>query len=154
MTLPVGRAPRLQSASATLDKSSLGVTLDRRHIVVVEDEVAVMEGLEVLLKGWCGTVSAFDSVEAVTAWPAQVPQTDARPDLLIVDYRLPNQQTGIDAIRVLRERFGGALPAIMVTGSTMTGHEEDASKYNFHLLLKPVVPTKLRAMIAFKLGVR
>jgi len=26
--------------------------------------------------------------------------------------------------------------------------------HNFHLLVKPVVPNKLRAMIAFKLGVR
>jgi len=90
-------------------------------------------------------------VEAVKTWAEH---TDAKPDLLIVDYRLPNQQTGIDAIRVMRERFGTALPAIMVTGSTMTGHEEDASRYNFHLLIKPVVPTRLRAMIAFKLGMR
>ncbi|MFT3856703.1 MAG: hybrid sensor histidine kinase/response regulator [Aquabacterium sp.] len=151
LNLPVGRAPRLQAATGTVDKTSLGVTLDRRHIIVVEDEMAVMEGLEVLLKGWGATVSAFDSVEAVQAWSQQA---DAQPDLLIVDYRLPNQKTGIDAIRILRERFGAALPAIMVTGSTMTGHEEDAQRYNFHVLIKPVVPTKLRAMIAFKLGVR
>src|SRR5690606_13335147 len=144
-------APRLQSGGTPVDKTSLGVTLDRRHIVVVEDEQAVMEGLEVLLKGWGATVSAFDSVDAVKTWAER---TDALPDLLIVDYRLPSGQTGIDAIRILRERFGQALPAIMVTGSTMTGHEEDASRYNFHLLLKPVVPTKLRAMIAFKLGMR
>jgi signal transduction histidine kinase/CheY-like chemotaxis protein len=151
LLLPVGRVPRPQPGNAPVDKKSLGVTLDRRHVIVVEDELAVMEGLEVLLKAWGATVSAFDSVEAVKEWAEK---TDAQPDLLIVDYRLPNQQTGIDAIRILRDRFGAALPAIMVTGSTMTGHEEDASKYNFHLLIKPVVPTKLRAMIAFKLGMR
>lgn len=150
LMLPQGRPPRLQ-ASAPATKSSLGVTLDRRHIVVVEDELAVMEGLEVLLKAWGATVSAFDTVEAVKAWAVQ---TQAQPDLLIVDYRLPEQQTGIDAIKVMRARFGAELPAIMVTGSTMTGHEEEAREHNFHLLLKPVVPTKLRAMIAFKLGVR
>lgn len=49
--LPIGRAPRLQPVAPT-SKSSLGVTLDRRHIVVVEDEVAVLEGLQKLLKGW------------------------------------------------------------------------------------------------------
>jgi hypothetical protein len=36
----------------------------------------------------------------------------------------------------------------------MTGHEEESRQHNFHLLIKPVVPTKLRAMIAFKLGLR
>lgn len=154
MELPVGRAPRLQ-ASTPSSKPSLGVTLDRRHIVVVEDEVAVMEGLQVLLKGWGATVSAFDSVSAVRNWVSQhTSDQGTRPDLIMVDYRLPEQQTGIDAIRVLRERFGSDLPAILVTGSTMTQHEEEARQYNFHVLLKPVVPTKLRAMIAFKLGVR
>ena len=154
LLLPMGRAPRLQPVS-TSTRSALGVTLDRRHIVVVEDELAVMEGLQVLLKGWGATVSAFDSVDAVTDWARRTDaQSDARPDLLMVDYRLPQQKTGIDAIRVLRERFGSDLPAILVTGSTMTQHEEDARQFNFHVLLKPVVPTKLRAMIAFKLGLR
>jgi signal transduction histidine kinase len=148
--LPVGRAPRLQAMSPP-SRPALGMTLDRRHIVVVEDEAAVMEGLQVLLKGWGATVDAFDSVEAVSQWADGAP---ARPDLLIVDYRLPQQLTGVDAIRALRQRFGPQLPVIMITGSTMTGHEEEARKYDFHLLIKPVVPTKLRAMIAFKLGMR
>ena len=33
-------------------------------------------------------------------------------------------------------------------------HEQEAQAHDFHLLIKPVVPNKLRAMIAFKLGVR
>jgi two-component system, sensor histidine kinase len=75
--------------------------------------------------------------------------------LLIVDYRLPEGQTGVDAIRVLRQGFGKpSLPAIVVTGSAMTGHEIEAEQNQFHLMFKPVVPTKLRAMIAFKLGLR
>ena len=153
--LPIGRAPRLQPVTPG-SKPALGVTLDRRHIVVVEDELAVMEGLQVLLKSWGATVSAFDSVRSVEDWlrrtedDTEVP----RPDLIMVDYRLPEQLTGIDAIKKLRERFGQDLPAILVTGSTMTQHEEEARQHNFHVLLKPVVPTKLRAMIAFKLGLR
>jgi len=135
-------------------KPTLGVTLDRRHIVVVEDEAAVLEGLQVLLKGWGATVSAFDSVAAVQQWADRLDADTPRPDLLIVDYRLPEQLTGIDAIKAMRTRFGKDLPAIMITGSTMTGHEADAQAYNFHVLIKPVVPTKLRAMIGFKLGLR
>lgn len=150
MMIPVGRAPRLQPASVP-SRPSLGLTLDKRHVVVVEDEQAVLDGLQVLLKGWGATVSAFDSVDAVRAWAEHAPSA---PDLVIVDYRLPEQQTGIDAIKTLRARFGKDLPVIMVTGSTMTGHEEEARQHHFHVLIKPVVPTKLRAMIAFKLGVR
>ncbi|MEO6030310.1 MAG: hybrid sensor histidine kinase/response regulator, partial [Burkholderiaceae bacterium] len=77
-----------------------------------------------------------------------------KPDLLIVDFRLEDGRTGIDAIKALRARFGPALPAILVTGSTMTGHDEQAQQFDFHLLVKPVLPNKLRAMIAFKLAAK
>jgi CheY-like chemotaxis protein len=53
---------------------------------------------------------------------------------------------------VLRRRFGHALPAIVVTGSSMTGFDKEALEHDFHLLIKPVLPNKLRAMIAFKLA--
>ena len=73
---------------------------------------------------------------------------------MIVDYRLENGLTGVQAIHALRQRFGAGVPAIVVTGSTMTGHEKEAQEHDFHVLTKPVLPNKLRAMIAFKLGVK
>ena len=60
--------------------------------------------------------------------------------------------SGLAAIAAVRERFGRGVPAIVVTGSTMTGHEKEALENDFHLLIKPVLPNKLRAMIAFKLA--
>lgn len=55
----------------------------------------------------------------------------------------------------LRTRWAGQhLPAIMVTGSRLGRHENKALQHDYHLLIKPVLPKKLRAMIAFKLGVR
>jgi CheY-like chemotaxis protein len=77
------------------------------------------------------------------------------PDLLLVDYRLPQGRTGIDALVALRARWPAQrLPAIMITGSSLGGHEDEAVTHDYHLLIKPVLPNKLRAMIAFKLGVR
>ena len=71
---------------------------------------------------------------------------------MIADYRLQQGETGVAAIGAVRSRFGSALPAIVVTGSSMTGHDREALEHNFHLLIKPVLPNKLRAMIAFKLS--
>ena len=150
LMLPIGKAVR-PAVSDTPPRPRPPLTLDRRHIVVVEDEPAVAEGLEILLKAWGATVSAFDTLDAVAAWSRDTTQ---HPDLLIADYRLPEQRTGIEVIRLMRARFGPELPVIMVTGSTMTGHEQEARSEDFHLLLKPVIPTRLRALIAFKLGQR
>ena len=152
--VPLGKAPRpLESAAPGGARAPLGLTLQGRQIVVVEDEMAVREGLVVLLKAWGASVVSFDTVEAVEAWLLAQPQDV--PDLLLVDYRLPHGRTGIDALGLLRAHWPVArLPAIVITGSSLGGHEDEAVTHNYHLLIKPVLPNKLRAMIAFKLGVR
>ena len=122
--------------------------------MVVEDEPAVRAGLEVLLQGWGARVFSFDSMADSVAWADAADRAQIRPDVLIVDYRLESGRNGVEAIAALRARFGAAVPAIVVTGSTMSTLDKEAQDKDFHLLLKPVVPNKLRAMIAFKLGVK
>ena len=153
LVLPAGKAPRVEPVTVP-GKGPLGLTLDGRLIVVVEDEPVVRSGLEVLLKGWGATIASFDSVARCREWAMASDPEVVKPDLLIVDYRLENGLTGVDAIKSLRSRFGAGVPAIIVTGSTMSGHEKEAHEGDFHLLIKPVVPNRLRAMIAFKLGQR
>jgi signal transduction histidine kinase/CheY-like chemotaxis protein len=152
--VPVGRAPRpIEAAPAGGAKLPLGLTLQGRQIVIVEDEAAVREGLVVVLQAWGAAVVAFDTVQAVLAWLATAPAE--APDLLLVDYRLPEGRTGIEALVALRAHWPARrLPAIVITGSSLGGHEDEAVTHDYHLLIKPVLPNKLRAMIAFKLGVR
>jgi signal transduction histidine kinase/CheY-like chemotaxis protein len=151
LELPVGRVPRAGVRSVP-GKAPIGITLEGRLIVVVEDEPAVREGLEVLLRSWGATIEAFESVAATAAWAEASDCALVKPALVIADYRLQQGETGVAAITALRSRFGIALPAIVVTGSSMTGHDKEALEHDFHLLIKPVLPNKLRAMIAFKLS--
>ena len=130
-----------------------GFTLEGRRILVVEDEAAVREGLVVLLESWGATVDAFDTVDALQFWLSG--GSTQAPDLLLVDFRLPQGRTGIEVLEAVRGRWRGrSLPAIIITGSSLGGHEEAAERHDYHLLIKPVLPNKLRAMIAFKLGLR
>ena len=151
--LPAGQAVAGAAPKGAVAKAALGLTLQGRSFVLVEDEPAVREGLLVLLKAWGAQVHAFDTVDAVQAWLAS--GAAQQPDLLLVDYRLPQGRTGLDAMASLRAHWPRAqLPAIVITGSTIGGHESEAAEHDFHLLIKPVLPNKLRAMIGFKLGVR
>ena len=151
LELPAGRLARsLGPAPSTRRTPTL--TLDGRLVVVVEDEPAVRAGLQALLTGWGASLVAFDSVAAVGAWAGGTASQGLRPDLFIVDYRLEEGRDGLEALALLRRRFGRSVPTIMVTGSTMSGFEREAQAHDFHLLVKPVLPNKLRAMIAFKLA--
>jgi signal transduction histidine kinase len=153
LMLPAGQ--RLPSAPVQIPPlSHLGITLDERVILIVEDETAVLSGLEVLLRGWGASVLPFDSLRAVTAWLDEAGAAARCPDLLIVDYRLEHGANGIQVLQLLRERLPNRVPAIVVTGSSMLHQEKEALEHDFHLLIKPVVPNKLRAMIGFKLGLK
>jgi two-component system, sensor histidine kinase len=153
LIVPEGKLPRTLDRVSPSNAAALKLTLNGRQIVVVEDESAVREGLKVLLQSWGANVQAFDDVPDLQA--AMNAQTVPEPDLALVDYRLPQGRTGLEALAALRARWPlKTLPAVVITGSTMVGHEDEAATHDFHVLLKPVLPNKLRAMIAFKLGLR
>ena len=151
--LPAARAPAPAAARVPAPLAP-GLTLAGRCMWVVEDDAPVRAGLEVLLHGWGAQVRSLDSMAA--AMRAAQPNRGAGPppDLLIVDYRLEGGHTGLEALAALRAAHGARLPAIVVTGSTMTGLEAEAEREGFHLMVKPVVPARLRSMIGFKLGMR
>ena len=145
---------RATTARSIAGKGPIGITLDGRLIVIVEDEPAVREGLEVLLTGWGATiVSLGERRRGARLGGRRRPGGAAGAR----HRRLPARQRRDRRRRdrpSLRERFGRGVPAIVVTGSSMTGHDKEALEHDFHLLIKPVLPNKLRAMIAFKLGRR
>ena len=153
LELPAGETPQAPDQPAGGLKAPIGLALDGRLVLVVEDEAAVRDGLVVLLQAWGADVLALDTAEAVDAWLAAAPPR--APDLLLVDYRLPEARTGIEVLARVRAHWPAVtLPAVLVTGSTMGGHEAQAEQHDYHLLIKPVLPARLRAMIAYKLGLR
>ena len=83
------------------------------------------EGFEVLTAG-----SHDEAIEHVAAHGRM-------PDLLISDYHLREDETGIDVIRALRERVRTVVPAILVSGDTSdTGLAHGLEHITF--LTKPV----------------
>ncbi len=69
--------------------------------------------------------------------------SESTPDILLVDYRLRENQTGETAIRRVRSAFEIDFPAIIITGDTSPGRMHEAAKSGFELLHKPVEPANL-----------
>jgi CheY-like chemotaxis protein len=145
--VPLGRQPEAGPAAARASRSGPSDLTDR-VIVVIEDEPAVLQGMEVLLKSWGATVVACSAMPELLE---RIAALEGAPDLIIADYRLREGGIGTDAIEALRARFAAAIPAIIVSGSTTPAHLDEARAMDAHLLLKPVMPAKLRSLINFKL---
>lgn len=115
--------------------------------VVIDDEQIILEGLQAMLEDWdCSVVAACDLDGALRA----VERAGMRPELLVVDYRLRGGQTGLDAVKAFRERFGAGLRVILLSGDTQIIAPEDAPGVRF--ARKPIAPNQLRALFAEVMG--
>mgnify|MGYP002621572754 FL=1 len=145
--LPRGRALKVHKAADKREGAQTG-DLHGRLIVVIDDESTILEGMRILLAGWGAEVIASTSGSDILE---RIYQAGRLPDLIIADYRLAEAETGTQLIARLRAELDPEIPAILVTGSTTPERVEEAKAYGCHLLVKPVLPSKLRTLIHFKL---
>ncbi|MFA7400198.1 MAG: response regulator, partial [Sideroxydans sp.] len=69
-----------------------------------------------------------------------------RPDLLVCDFRLPDNQTALDVMREMRD-YWSELPVLIVTGDTGSEALQAIKQSGASLLHKPIAPTRLRSMM-------
>jgi signal transduction histidine kinase/CheY-like chemotaxis protein len=107
-------------------------------VLVIDDDETVRTGMLHLLRDWGCECAAAGSIEEALA----LARTHA-PDVVISDYRLREQRTGLEAIAALRELLGEALPALLITGDTAPDRLREAQSSGTPLLHKPVSPGQL-----------
>ena len=119
------------------------------HILLIDDDEAIRTGTLHLLEEWGGRVAAAASIDEALARVA-----GTTPDIIISDYRLREQRTGIEAITTIRNWLGEEIPALLISGDTAAEslHEFQASGIPF--LHKPVSSSALIRAIASALGPR
>ncbi len=110
----------------------------------IDNEPAVLDGMETLLRGWgCEVIKAPDVSLALAA----VAESPTMPNGLLVDYHL-DEGNGIDAIALLRGQCGADLPAILITADRSPAVREAARAQGIQVLHKPLKPAALRALLA------
>jgi len=67
--------------------------------------------------------------------------------LILADYRLQEELTGADSIRLIHKKLNHAVPAAIITGDTAPDRIQEAKASGFVLLHKPLRPAKLRQLI-------
>jgi PAS domain S-box-containing protein len=115
----------------------------RIHVLLVEDDARVRNATRMLFKVEGYEVTTASSLgEAVSA-------AEANPDigLLVTDYHLGTDETGVHVIAAVRERLGARLPAVLVTGDTSTSMRELTCDDRLRTANKPINPDELLALL-------
>lgn len=120
-----------------------GAPLDGLTVLAIDNEPAILEGMELLLTGWgCDVIKATDAVKALE----QLHALRKQPDIALVDYHLTDGN-GVDAVMALRWKLG-PLPAVLITADRTRKVRDVAKAADITVLNKPLKPAALRALLA------
>ena len=138
------------NASSRISVESVADTagLAGKRILFVENDFAVLNAMDALLKLWdCNYRLASSTGEALRALAGN----DWRPDLIVADQHLDGDETGSTTIQRVRALVGKAIPAVIVTANPSTQLANEADAANIEVMLKPIKPGQLRALMSHHL---
>ena len=115
-----------------------------RRVLCMENEPAVLFGIEALLASWgCHIVTVRDR-EAAMIW---VQKGEAVPDILLVDYHLDRGESGLELAEEMQELWGSRVPSIVITADHTQDAQTAANARGCKILRKPIKPAALRAVM-------
>lgn len=120
-------------------------SLDGVRILVLENDESILISMEILLKQWgCVVYLARDQSEAIELCKAE----SLRPDVILADYQLDDDQTGTDAVLAMRKCAGDEIPAVIITADYSDEGGQLFKTLGLPMLNKPLKPAKLRALLS------
>ncbi|AJY04667.1 hybrid sensor histidine kinase/response regulator [Burkholderia vietnamiensis] len=138
---------RCDHAAAQADASAEPADDVSHHsglVVVVDDELAIRDGMARLLELWGYETIVSDSGDAAIE---RLSACARRPDLLVCDFRLRGAENGLTVIERLRSEYNDDIPALLISGDTAADRLAEAHASHCLLLHKPIPNDKLRAAI-------
>lgn len=135
LTLPLATNDALsEKVESPLDSS----ILENVRVLVIDDDEAVRLAMLHLLQAWGCLCEAAGSIDEALNLAQANP-----PDLIISDYRLRDNRTGVEAISLLRSLINKSLPALLITGDTASERLREAKASGLPILHKPVLASQL-----------
>lgn len=123
-------------------------TLNGIVTLVIEDDAMQLMAMQMLLESWGCVV-----LPAASARAAEKAIDDGgHPAIIISDFRLPENVSGMEAVSRVREMLGHPVPAVLQTGDTDPALVREAHARGFSMLHKPYDPHSLRDLMIRQIG--
>lgn len=111
-------------------------------LLIVEDDAMSSHALQEILTTWgCLVRTASTADQAVALLRERVPA------IIVSDYRLGDEENGVELIARMRVLVGQDIPACVISGDMDASLALEVNQHGLRLLHKPVRPAKLRSLI-------
>jgi len=136
------REERGRGRSPATVPASLPSVLEGLQVLCVDNDAAILDGMEALLVQWGLRVLKARSTAEALALAAQ-----ADCDVALVDHHLGDGTDGIELLQRLQQSRHGALAAVLITADRSAELALAARAAGYPLLHKPLRPAALRALL-------
>ncbi len=135
-------APKSEGTSGVSASKKRNNPLAGLHVLCIDNEPLILEGMEAMLSNWDCRVSKATTIGGAKS----AIRNSGRPDIVLADYHLDNDVTGVMALTALNEMLDEPLPGIMITADRTEAVAEEIKREGYTVLHKPLKPAPLRAM--------
>lgn len=111
---------------------------------VIDNDQAICDGMSTLLGGWGCQVLTARSREHLQL---QVDVAGARVGLVIADYHLDNDASGLDLVSWLNNQRVQPAPVLMITANHSPALKHSIRERGYELMHKPIKPLKLKTAV-------
>jgi Na+/proline symporter/signal transduction histidine kinase len=142
ITVPLAVGDHPAMINSTSSSSRRVSSLGGLHVLCIDNDAAILQGMVALLGNWKCNVTAAQSLE-----DALSKLEGRQPDMILADYQLDDDRNGLDAMDAIREALNPDIPGILITGYMAPEVRDDAMNRGYQVLYKPVKPAALRALV-------
>ncbi|WP_091815714.1 hybrid sensor histidine kinase/response regulator [Marinobacter mobilis] len=115
--------------------------IEGARIWVIDNDLAICQGMQTLLQGWgCDVLTAVSLEDLDT----KVRIATDPVDVILADYHLDNDEVGVDVVAAINGCRQQQVPVVMITANYTNELKQDIRDRGYLLMNKPVKPLKLR----------
>lgn len=133
----------LDAEQADTDFDLRGLDLSHLFVLLVEDDELVMQSTEALLDAFG---ALHERALSLSELRELLPTLEREPDVVLSDYRLPEDCTALD-VQALVQDLMGPVPLVVLTGELLS-EQAQARLGQVPLLHKPIEPVELLRCIS------
>jgi len=141
LSLPIGDLTKVRDKTEVEHASG---NLSGFKLLVIDDDSTVLNSMNNLLSSWgCMVFCAENEEQAILI----LSEIEEKPDMILADYRLRDNKTGVQACERIFDEFNYEVPVVIITGDTSPERLQSVVSSGYQLLHKPVAAAQLRAFI-------
>jgi len=148
ISLPMASPPSMLETSSMAKPMPLTTKLLGTKVLCLDNDESVLAAMQTMLSGWgCDVVCVVTYEDAIAQFRG------AEFNILLADYRLDGEETGLDFLEsCMQEKQAKRLQGVLITAEQDKELKGKTSDKGFAYLAKPIEPASLKSLLMYLLS--